>query len=241
MAHANNFQYLEDRYNAIPLVWSLKHSPVPGVGVSFLFGDNIFWEPEPINSLVAQIDARTRRNGVKDDQTGDGTNRCQQIQGIFGYLAVHGNFSKSEFLHQGGSEVYGEGFSCDFAAPDLGDNFSFREGEDPTWEWIFEQLQKGRGVVMSYGRYNIDGDRTGGHMLRVWGAMRFNGIDYLYTLDDGNQGDNNDGLRTTQWEVKDVGGPGEPGVPDGRLNLDGTTWEIEFAMSVEAKPTLVIP
>jgi hypothetical protein len=245
MAHANTLQYLEDRYNSIPLVWRLPQLPIPGIGRSFSQGggDIVFWEPIPENSLVANIDSRTKRSGVKDFETGNGTSRCQQIRGAFGYMAAFGNLAKVKFRHQGGDDpIYGDGTVCDSdELVDLGGLITATEGVNPTWDWIFEQLQKGRGVAMSFGRYNNAGNRTSGHMVRVWGAKRFDGKDYLYTLDDSDQGDNEVGTRTEQWEVADTGGPGDPGNPDGRLNMNGTTWEIEFAISAEAMPTLVIP
>ncbi len=70
---------------------------------------------------------------------------------------------------------------------------------------------------------------------------RFNGRNYIYTLDDGDQGLNTLGLKTDQWEVADKSQPGLAGVPNGRLELGSTNWEIEFVMSAEAKPTLLIP
>jgi hypothetical protein len=102
-------------------------------------------------------------------------------------------------------------------------------------------LQLGRGVLITLGCYDVDGTRTRGHAVRVWGARRFNGKNDLYTLDDGDQGSNSAGLRTTQREVSDQNSAGSPGVPNGRMELGGTTSEIEFAMSMEAKPTLLIP
>lgn len=85
------------------------------------------------------------------------------------------------------------------------------------------------------------GERTSGHCVRVFGACQFGSNRYLYTLDDGEQGDNNTGTRTQVWLVADTGGPGQPGVPDGRLNMGGLSWEIEFANSIHVKPTLLIP
>jgi hypothetical protein len=41
--------------------------------------------------------------------------------------------------------------------------------------------------------------------------------------------------------VADTGQPGLGGIPDGQLNMNGSSWEIEFATSTEAKPTLLIP
>ena len=48
-------------------------------------------------------------------------------------------------------------------------------------------------------------------------------------------------LQTTPREVADLNTPGTPGVPDGRLELGGTGWEIGFVLSAKAKPTLLIP
>jgi hypothetical protein len=214
---------------------------LPGSAGSTTVGINQFWVPLPSTSLVANIDAFTMREGVLNSSTGDGTVRCQQIRGLFGYLAAHGGMAITEYRHQGGSSVYGDGASCDDGTVLLGGITSTREGQFPTWEWIFNQLSLGRGVAMSFGYYDVDGTRTGGHMVRVWGAMRFNGKDYLFTLDDSEQGPNTTGLRTQQWEVADTGSPGQPGVPDGQLNLGGTLWEIEFAISAAPKPGLMIP
>jgi hypothetical protein len=243
MAHANNLQYLEDRYNAVPLVWSLPHAPIPGIGMKTAAGDVIAWIPVPTHSLVANVDALTRREGVFSPGTGQGSDRCQNIRGLLGYVTVAGATVQGEFRHQGGAAVYGDGAACDDNDPTLplGGNVSVREGAAPTWQWIFDQLSLGRGVVLSYNRYDSNGNLSGGHMLRVWGAERVNNTDYLYTLDDAVQNDNTQGLRTSQWEVADSGSPGQPGVPDGRLNIDGGSAEIGFALSVEAKPTLMIP
>jgi len=152
-----------------------------------------------------------------------------------------GDSAQVQFRHRGGELLYGDGLECDNGTVPLGGLVSIREGIYPTWEWIFEQLQLDRGVAMSFGRYDIVGNRTSGHMVRVWGATRYNNKDYIYTLDDGNQGSNSTGLRTQQCEVADIGQPGLAGIPDGRLYMNGTTWEIEFAISKEAKPTLAIP
>lgn len=242
LAYANALQYLEERYNAQPLVWFLPHDHFFGLGQATVSGDLIVWIPVPENSLVAQIDALTRRQGTFNANLGSGTaTLCQMYEGLIRYLVIFGQFAQVELRHQGRSSSYGEGSNCDNGLVDFGGLTSFREGQFPTWEWIFDQLQKGRGVTLLYGRYDGDGTRTGGHMLRVWGAARYNNRDYIYTLDDSIQGINTTGLRTQQWEVADTGSPGAPGVPDGRLNLDGTTWEVEFVSSVEAKPTFVVP
>jgi hypothetical protein len=158
-------------------------------------------------------------------------------------MATQGVPGQIVFRHQGGSATYGAGNTCDNGDVflPLGGITSARQGNNPTWEWIFDQLQQGRGVYMSFGRYDTSGTRTSGHAVRIWGARRFNGKNYIYTLDDGNQGSNNDGLQNAQFEVADNDTPGMPNVPNGRLELGDTSSEIEFVMSMEAKPTLLIP
>lgn len=240
MAHANVLQYLENRYNAFPLLWLLPHAHIPGIGKVTAVSDVLFWEPEPPDSLVANIDTYTQRIGVSSPSTGNGSSRCQHIRGLFGYFAVYGAWAQVGYRHQGGHQSYGEGETCDDGTfPGMGGIVSSREGVHPTWEWMFQQLQLGRGLAMSFGFYDAAGNRTGGHMVRVWGAARFNNRHYIYTLDDAVQGPNTIGLQTQQWEVADTGGPGAPGVPDGRLNMGNTSWEIEFAISAEAKPTFL--
>ena len=172
---------------------------------------------------------------------GSGSSRCQSIRGPFGYLAEYGSLATAVFRHQGGAELYGEDENCDDGTVILGGIVSTNEGDYPTWEWMFEQLQLGRAIAMLFGRFDMNGSRTSGHMERVWGAASYLGKNYIYTLDDQYQGTNSYGLRTQQWEVEDTGQPGLAGVPDGRLNMSGTSWEIEFALSIEAKPNLAIP
>jgi hypothetical protein len=241
MAQANVFGYLEDRYNALPLLWALPHLSAPGIGRLSSAGDVVFWVPVPSDSLVANVDALTRRLGVTSSSTGEGSDLCQWTHGALGYIAQYGQQAVAVFRHQGGSAAYGENTSCDDGTVVLGGLVSTREGLHPTWQWFFDQLQHGRGVAMCFGRYDIQGNRTSGHMVRVWGARRFNGREYLYTLDDSNQGPNTTGLRNQVWEVADTGQPGLGGIPDGQLNMNGSSWEIEFATSTEAKPTLLIP
>jgi hypothetical protein len=241
MAHANVFAYLQNRYNGVPLVWNLPHAAVPGIGKVSAAGDVQIWIPVKENSLVANIDAFTRRLEVVDALVGKGASRCQLIRGAFGYLAAYGELAQVKFRHQGGAELYGDNENCDNGTVLLGGIVSKNEGLFPRWEWMFEQLQLGRGVAILFGRYDMNGNRTSGHMVRVWGAARYNNKDYIYTLDDGMQGTNIFGLRNQQWQVADTGQPGLAGVPDGRLNMNGMTWEIEFAISTEAKPTLAIP
>jgi len=243
MAQALVVGYLRIRYNALPLSWPLPHTSSAGIGLQVTSADVVTWVPQPESSRIAQIDARTRRTGVLDFETGGGSNRCQYLIAAMSYIATQGTPDQIVFRHQGGSATYGEDATCDaddFFLP-LDGITSTRQGVNPTWDWIFGELQMGRGVFLSFGRYDGAGVRTGGHAVRVWGARRFLGKDYLYTLDDSDQGSNNTGLQTSQWVVADLGTPGLPGAPNGRLEIDGGTSEIEFVVSMEAKPTLLVP
>lgn len=103
--------------------------------------------------------------------------RYQNIRGLLGYMTGSGDSTQVQFRHRGGELLYGDGLECDNGTVLLGGLVSIREGIYPTWEWIFEQLQLGRGVAMSFGRYDINGVRTSGHMVRVWGAARYNNKD----------------------------------------------------------------
>ncbi|MDH3976383.1 MAG: hypothetical protein OEV42_19120 [Deltaproteobacteria bacterium] len=246
VAFANTFQYLEDRYNVSPLVWDIPH--FFGIG----FGWNIppSWFPVPDYRLVAAIDALTKREGVLNMDTGDGAIPCQWARGAMGYMAAFGDQAAVEFRHQGvpqpGFVIVGDGNYCD-THPDIPFNglISYPEGQEVTWDWIFDQLTQGRGVVLTFTRFDKTGAKGGSHGLRIWGAMRANGRDYIYTIDDSQQGNNNIGIQTQFWEVADTGSPGNPGIPDGSLNISGNgasgQWEITAAMSVEAKPTLILP
>ncbi|MBI4558785.1 MAG: hypothetical protein HY706_14480 [Candidatus Hydrogenedentes bacterium] len=242
MAQANTIQFLDDQYNGNLLVWNLPELPIPGIGKVSSAGDIIFWEPVPENSVIANVDFFTRRTGVFDAESGSGSDICQLFRGLFGYLVAAGPYTTAEFRHQGtNSATIGDGAACDTITINLGGNVSNREGLKPTWEWMFDQLVQGRGVAICFGRYDVDGNRTSGHCIRVWGACKIGSTKYIRTLDDGDQGANNVGTRNQVFQVEDTGSPGNPGVPDGLLNMDGMSWEIEFANSIEAKPTLLIP
>lgn len=242
MAMANVVGYLRLRYNQLPLAWPLPHHSTPGIGKTMSAGDVIFWQPAPTLSRIAQIDARTRRTGVYDFEQGSGSTVCQIMRATFNYFTSQGVPGMVSFAHQDSAPTIGTGGSCDNGDPTLpmGGYASSRQGANVTWDWMFQQLQAGRGVMIMFGRYDAAGARTGGHAVRVWGARRLNGRDHIYTLDDGDQGLNTLGLRTQQWEVADQNQPGLPGVPNGRLELGGKSWEIEIAVAIEAKPTLLL-
>lgn len=246
MANANALQYLEDRYDNLPLVWRLPELHIRGIGRIGAAGDVLFWEPIPENSLVANVDTFGRRNGVHDLDSGSYTSLCGLIRGVLGYLTQSGDQAITTVRHQGSGslELGDNGADCDTETMLLGGMVSVRDGIEPTWEWMFEQLQLGRAVTIIYSWYDFQGEWQGGHSVRVYGASEFDGRRYIYTLDDADQGDNFSNVsdpRKQQWEVADTGSPGLLGVPNGRLNMDGMNWEITFALSLEAKPTLVIP
>ncbi|WP_250684752.1 hypothetical protein [Photobacterium galatheae] len=247
IASANALQYLEERYDNLPLAWRVPQLHIRGIGQIGTAGDVLIWTPVPENSLVANIDSYGRRDNVHDLDTGSYTTFCGLIRGLFGYLAdpVSGPLDGVHFRHQGSnSMVLGDNADCDNGTVIMGGMTSQREGDFPTWEWIFNELSQGRAVTILFSWYDINGDWKGGHSVRVYGAALINNKHYIMTLDDGAQGDNFSNVsdpRIQQWEVEDTGRPGLDGVPDGRLNMDGMSWEIDFALSFEAKPTLLIP
>ncbi|MEJ2763398.1 hypothetical protein VV869_05390 [Photobacterium sp. MCCC 1A19761] len=247
IAHANALQYLEDRYDSLLLAWRVPQLHIRGIGKINSAGDVLFWEPEPANSLVANIDSYGRRDNVQDLDTGGYTSFCGSIRGLFGYLAdpVSGSLDAAAFRHQGSSAlVLGDNAGCDNGTVIMDGITSQQEGQFPTWEWIFDELAQGRAVTILFSWYDIDGEWKGGHSVRVYGAAKWNNKHYILTLDDAVQGDNFSNLtspQTLQWEVADTGQPGMAGVPDGRLNMNGMSWEIDFALSYQAKPTLLIP
>ncbi|WP_330960307.1 hypothetical protein [Photobacterium sp. 53610] len=247
IANANALQYLEDRYDNLPLAWRVPQLHIRGIGKIGTAGDVTIWTPDPENSLVANIDSYGRRDNVHDLDSGDYTSFCGLIRGVFGYLTdpVSGPLDVAHFRHQGSnSMVLGDNADCDNGTVSMGGLTSQREGDFPTWEWIFNELSQGRAVTILFSWYDLNGEWKGGHSVRVYGAALINNKHYIMTLDDASQGDNFSNVsdpRTQQWEVADTGQPGLDGVPDGRLNMDGMSWEIDFALSIEAKPTLLIP
>ncbi|MBV7264177.1 hypothetical protein L6J37_11770 [Photobacterium sp. WH77] len=247
IANANALQYLEDRYDNVPLAWRVPQLHIRGIGQIGAAGDVLTWTPVPENSLVANIDSYGRRDNVHDLNTGSYTTFCGLIRGLFGYLAdsASGSLDVVHFRHQGSSSVVlGDNADCDNGTVLMSDITSQQEGNFPTWEWMFNELSQGRAVTILFSWYDINGEWKGGHSVRVYGAALINNKHYIMTLDDGEQGDNFSNVsdpRTQQWEVADTGRPGLDGVPDGRLNMNGMSWEIDFALSFEAKPTLLIP
>ena len=242
IAHANALAYLEQRYNFNPNIWDLPHHHVRGIGRVKIIGDILTYEPFPPWSIAANVGFFTRRNGVLDLDTGGGTGGCQNFLGLLGYLNLVGaNAPVMQVRHQGASgQIIGENAGCDPGNLNLGGLQSLPAGAAPTWEWMRDQLQAGRSLVIGWGRYNDDGEWTGGHKVRVYGAAAYNGKKYLYMLDDSNQGNNFVGLRTFSFEVTDFHTPSLPGVPNGILEIDGmATRQIVNAISVEAKPKFI--
>jgi hypothetical protein len=229
-------QYLENRYDGPILKWNLPHAQVPGIGQTFSAGDVLYWLPVPENSVVAQVDAFTRRGFVASFDSGSGTSSlCQAYDGMFGYLDSTGTPNQANFRHQGTSSLIDQ--ACNLGFPDYGGRSSSSDGNLVTWQWLYDELATGHAIWMGFGRYDNTGARTGGHCVRIYGACLTNGTRYIYTVDDGDQGTNNLGLRTQSWTVVDLHTPGTPNVPNGRLEMGGLMWEIEFAQSIQAIPT----
>ena len=243
MAHALVLAYLENRYNRVPLSWDLPHISFPGLGQQRSSPDILIWEPQPPTSIVANVDTFTRRIGAFDRKNGKGSDRCQNIRGLMGYLAMYLSEAKMQVVlrHQGGLEVYGHGAECGNTTINLGGLTSTREGEEVTWEWIRDQIVLGRGVALSFSRYNLAGAWASGHMVRVNGVSQYNNKKYIMLLDDTNQFNDSIGILWPTYEVRDKGQPTNANMPNGRLEFVGTNWELKFAISIEAKPTLQIP
>jgi len=223
MAYANTLQYLEDRYDAPGVSWRLQHEHVPGygMGVPCTDGGAAFWLPVPTFSLVANIDAHSRRNLVCDCSSGKGTS----TNGFFRYVAAYGASSPMVLTHQGGDPV-----------KQVDGVVSIREGVYPTWEWIYDKLERGRGVYMSYCRFDPEGERTGGHAVRIWGAESYNGKRYLLILDDSSQGCGTGGTSSRSIEVADIGAP-DGGPPNGKLNINGLlSRELGGVRAIQAFP-----
>ena len=241
MAYANVLAFLQNRYNQRPLLWDLPHAGILGLGQRRSSPDVPIWEPMPTTSIVAQVDTFTRRVGTFNRRVGEGSNRCRNIRGLLGYLAMFGAQAQVVLRHQGGREVYGDGASCDSTLIDLGGLTSTREGEEVTWEWLRDQIVAGRGVAVSFSRYDLAGAWSSGHMVRVRGVSQYNNKEYIMILDDPNQFNDFNTVQIFTYELRDKGQPTNANMPNGLLEIVGTNWELKFAMSVEAKPTLQIP
>lgn len=254
IAHANNFAWLTEsvpRWNAAfphDRGWAADTDLTSDTPTTTIYEPNEWFGPpcdeSPTCPLVAVIDAFTRREDVQNANTGEATERCQQIRGIFGFLRnleVQGVIqSAAGFVnvrHQGSTDTYGRDQTCHSDVLPVGLQ-SVSEGEFVDWDWLFEQLTaEYRGVVCSYGRYDkmdpATRKRTGGHMQALYGVWRLNGTEVIYMYDDAQQGstgvNSSVGLQEVPWEIEDTNG-------DGRPNLDGTTSELEFCISFEGIP-----
>ncbi|MCA9544713.1 MAG: hypothetical protein KC613_10000 [Myxococcales bacterium] len=239
--YANGLAYLEAAYHAWGIDFPQDH--IPGVAFD---GDE--------TSLVSRVEWYMDRPQT-DTCNGSGTMRCNtfgdsnpssSMRGIFEYLAAFDQDQRVSLRHQGGSETYPCGL------PEPLDRESHREGANVTFEWLCDRVQDGSAVVLTVGFYDWVGygvggdsepwDRTGGHVVRVYGCGEVNGQRFLRTLDDGQQDRMEDtdaddvadlcvergGLRTQHWWVP---------VPtaQGRLQLGGYDRQIDFAMAMTAE------
>ncbi len=245
-AFANVLSYLEHSFGHLGI--NFPHFNTKGVGVD---GDE--------SSFVSRMDWYMDRPHT-DTCIGGGTNRCGEsstMRGILAFLRAFDGAKRVTLSHQGGSEVY-----PDDCGEDPSDRESVREGQSVTFEWLCERVQEGAGIVLTFGYYSpiavpngydedgfvqyaIDWDRTGGHVVRVYGCGEVGGQRFIRTLDDGQQdrmfdADDEDdiepvceerlGLRTQLWFLH------ENDTTNGRLELGDASRQIDFAMALTPAP-----
>jgi hypothetical protein len=210
---------------------------------------SLFGTPCP-GCITGALDSYARREDVVDAEEGSGTSRCEHFRSLFGYLNARGDEAMfTDFVHAGSATTYGDGAICDDTVwPDTIGNLQSTPFPSPngpevggqprvTWDWIYTRLVEGQGVICTIGYFDdMDTDtrrRTGGHLVRIYGARRVGTEEFaqnwIYSLDDGNQGANNVGTRTTPWELEDLNG-------DDRFNVNGANTELEFCIAVKASP-----
>jgi hypothetical protein len=243
IAIANVMGFLERSFDSEQIMeWDLPHSlSTRGLGLVRTTGDVLSWIASPGFSLVANVDKFAQRLGVTGENVGEGTTGCGYFNAVFGYGAAFGDEAGIEYRHQAGQSTIDPNAlpGCEAPPFDVGDKVSTREGIEVTFDWIFEQLSKGRGVLIGI-TYFDSGEPSGGHGMRVRGATRVNGHTYLTFVNDKQQGSGFGGLEYPVFEVSDTRGPLLTAVPNGKLELDHGTTEINFAMSFEPRPTLRI-
>lgn len=245
-AFANVLSYLEHTFGDQGI--DFPHFNTKGVGVD---GDE--------NSFVSRMDWYMDRPHT-DTCNGGGTGRCggsSSMRGIFDFLAAFDGDQRVALRHQGGGEVY----PADCGEETL-DRESHREGANVTFEWLCDRVQDGAGIVMTLGYYSpiavpngydengfvqyaIDWDRTGGHVVRVYGCGEVGGQRFIRTLDDGQQDrmfdadpedevepvcEERTGLRTQLWFLH------ENETTDGRLELGDSSRQIDFAIALTPAP-----
>jgi hypothetical protein len=195
--------------------------------------------------MVAVLDAFARREDVSSRNTGDPTNRCQQIRALFGFLRnleVQGIIDRAvDFVrirHQGVAADLGWNATCEDQDVMPEDLVSTSQGAAVDFDWLVAQFDNpNRGVVCSFGRYDVmdpvTRTRSTGHMQALYGLRRLNDRMWIYTEDDDDQGsfgvNGSTGLMSWTWEVADLNN-------DGNYNLSGTNNELEFCISIQAIP-----
>jgi hypothetical protein len=243
VAVANVLGFLESQYDSeLIFNWELEHARNQrGLGRATLAGDVLFYDPNPDSSLVANVDTFARRINAVDEDTGEGTTGCGLFNAIFGYQAAFGGNAPVIYRHQEGDDIIDPDNMVGCDAPPFGvtNQVSTREGLYVTWDWIHEQLSLGRGVFVGV-TWNKNGVAVGGHGMRVKGAQRILDHDYLTFVNDSEQGSGYGGLEYWTVEVSDVRGPVQLVVPNNKLELDKGQHEINFAMSFQAFPTVVV-
>jgi uncharacterized protein (TIGR03437 family) len=194
------------------------------------------------NTLVGQLDTATNRNVTSRTQ-GSGLYEQPELTGKFTYLKQNGLDKKLVQKYQGA--LYDSSglnpISTDFTAQGV---TTTNQGNVVTFDWLCNEIQQGEDVEINYEWNN--GQKSGGHALRVFGCGKVHGAPYIWTLDDGVQttappdplhpgapsGDPNDekGLRNTRFFASDFGGSG--------FYLDNLNQPVFVAMSESLTPEL---
>lgn len=213
MALANAFQYLDDNTSGHVLGgFGVDHPHQIG-----LKGDD---------TLVGQLDTYVGRH-VIDRHHGGGSGG---IDGPMMYLSDHATTRDLESRGQPGSGSYTKGnVTMDLSAP-------------ITWTSMCDEIKAGAAVVISYGWFNSAGDRTGGHVVRVYGCGISGGkpwIAYLHDETQSNETADPDDTKGLKWVTEFIGDTDGNGL----WNLAGTNREIDMVLSFRYhdKPPVLWP
>lgn len=214
MALANAFQYLEDNTSSRPTGgFQVDHEHAIG-----LKGDD---------TIVGQLDTYFGRPGIMDRYTGGGTGGYNPV---LNYLRDHATTDGLEIRGQPGTGTYTHaGLDVTQTGP-------------ITWTSLCDEIKTGAAVVISWGWYDNNGGRPGGHVVRVYGCGISNGKPWIAYLHDETQASENgdpDDTRGLKWVTEFIGDTDG----NGRWNLSGTNREIDGVMSFEyhSKPPVVRP
>lgn len=80
------------------------------------------------------------------------------------------------------------------------------DGGKPTFDYLLHQMRKGEDVELSIDWLDKDGNKTGGHVVAVSGAIKVGSFEGIWFNDDESQ-DEDGGLRTNHWaRIEDESG-----------------------------------